>query len=165
MFLNTGIPVAILLLKKGRDKKDVFFVDAKDEFTKGKAQNNLDVEHIKKIVSVASLRMTTERFSYLADREKIIENGYNLNIPRYVDTFVPEQVQPLGEIIMELIEIDKEIAETEREFARLFGKLVATNPAEQEELETEQELMREYVDKPSLSELIKEESEQLKLWQ
>ena len=64
----------------------------------------------------------------------------------------------------ELIEIDKEIAETEREFARLFGELVETNPTEQEELETEKELMREYVDKPSLSELI-EESEQLTLWQ
>ena len=165
LFLNTGIPVAILILKKGRDQKDVFFADAKDEFTKGKAQNSLDVEHIKKIVSVVSLRMTTERFSYLADLDKIVENGYNLNIPRYVDTFIPEEVQPLGVILRELIEIDKEIAETEREFARLFGELVATNPTEQKELETEQELMREYVDKPSLSELIKEESEQLSLWQ
>ena len=165
LFLNTGIPVSVLLLKKGRDQKDVFFVDAKDEFTKGKAQNSLDAEHIKKIVSAVSLRMTTERFSYLADWEKIIENGFNLNIPRYVDTFVPEEVQPLGKILRELIEIDKEIAETEREFARLFGQLVVTDSTEQAELETEQELMREYVDKPSLSELIKEESEQLSLWQ
>ncbi len=165
LFLNTGIPVAVLLLKKGRDKKDVFFVDAKDEFTKGKAQNNLDVEHIKKITSVASLRMTTERFSYLADLEEIVENGFNLNIPRYVDTFVAEEVQPLGGILRELIEIDKEIAETKREFARLFGELVATNPTEQKELEAEQESMREYADKPSLSELIKKESEQLTLWQ
>ena len=165
LFLNTGIPVAILLLKKGRDKKDVFFVDAKDEFTKGKAQNNLDVEHIKKIVSAVSLRMTTERFSYLANWEKLVENGFNLNIPRYVDTFIPEEVQPLGVIFRELIEIDREITETEREFARLFGELVATNPTEQEELEAEQELMRGYVDKPSLSELITEESEQLTLWQ
>ncbi len=165
LFLNTGIPVAILLLKKGREKKDVFFVDAKDEFTRGKAQNSLDVEHIKKIVSVVSLRMTTERFSYKADLEEIVENGFNLNIPRYVDTFIPEEVQPLGKILRELIEIDKEISETEREFARLFGELVATNPTEQKELETEQELMREYVDKPSLSDLIQEESEQLSLWQ
>ena len=165
LFLNTGIPVAILLLKKGRSKKDVFFVDAKDEFTKGKAQNNLDVEHIKKIVSAVSLRMTTERFSYLADWEKIVENGFNLNIPRYVDTFIPEEIQPLGGILRELIEIDREIAETEREFARLFGELVATNPTEQKELETEQESMREYVDKPNLSKLITEESEQLTLWQ
>ncbi len=164
LFLNTGIPVAILLLKKGASQRDVFFVDAKDEFTKGKSQNSLDVEHIKKIVAVVSLRMTTERFSYLADWEKIVENGYNLNIPRYVDTFVPEEVQPLGVILRELIEIDKEIAETEREFARLFGQLVATDPTEQVELESEQQLMRERVDKPSLSELIQEESEQLTLW-
>ncbi|HFI0054684.1 TPA: N-6 DNA methylase [Streptococcus suis] len=164
LFLNTGIPVAILLLKKGASQRDVFFVDAKDEFTKGKAQNSLDVEHIRKIAAVVSLRMTTERFSYLADWEKIVENGYNLNIPRYVDTFVPEEVQPLGEILRELIEIDKEIAETEREFARLFGQLVATDPTEQAELENDQKLMREYVDKPSLSELIQEESEQLTLW-
>jgi type I restriction enzyme M protein len=165
LFLNTGIPVAILLLKKWRAEKDVLFVDAKDEFTKGKAQNSLDVEHIKKVASVVSLRMSTERFSYLADWEKIVENGYNLNIPRYVDTFVPEEVQPLGEILRELIEIDKEISETEREFARLFGQLVATDSTEQTELETEQELMREHVDKHSLSELIQEESEQLSLWQ
>ncbi|HFU4058602.1 TPA: N-6 DNA methylase [Streptococcus suis] len=164
LFLNTGIPVAILLLKKGASQRDVFFVDAKDEFTKGKAQNSLDVEHIKKIAAVVSLRMTTERFSYLADWEEIVENGYNLNIPRYVDTFVPEEVQPLGEILRELIEIDKEIAETEREFARLFGQLVATEPTRQVELEKDQQLMREYVDKPSLSELIQEESEQLTLW-
>ena len=165
LFLNTGIPVAILLLKKGRGQKDVFFVDAKDEFTKGKAQNSLDAEHIKKIVSAVSLRMTTERFSYLADWEKLVENGFNLNIPRYVDTFVPDEVQPMGKILRELIEIDKEIAETEREFARLFGQLVATDSTEQAELEIEQELMCEYVDKPSLSELITEESEQLSLWQ
>lgn len=164
LFLNASIPVAILLLKKGASQRDVFFVDAKDEFTKGKAQNSLDVEHIKKIAAVVSLRMTTERFSYLADWEEIVENGYNLNIPRYVDTFIPEEVQPLGEILRELIEIDKEIAETEREFARLFGQLVATEPTEQIELESEQQLMREYVDKPNLSELIQEESEQLTLW-
>ncbi|MFH6626357.1 N-6 DNA methylase [Streptococcus suis] len=164
LFLNTGIPVAILLLKKGASQRDVFFVDAKDEFTKGKSQNSLDVEHIKKIAAVVSLRMTTERFSYLADWDEIVENGYNLNIPRYVDTFVPEEVQPLGVILRELIEIDKEIAETEREFARLFGQLVATDPTEQEELESDQQLMREYVDKPSISELIQEESEQLTLW-
>ncbi|MGQ7337110.1 N-6 DNA methylase [Streptococcus suis] len=164
LFLNASIPVAILLLKKRASQRDVFFVDAKDEFTKGKAQNSLDVEHIKKIAAVVSLRMTTERFSYLADWEKIVENGYNLNIPRYVDTFVPEEVQPLGVILRELIEIDEEIAETEREFARLFGQLVATAPTEQAELEAEQELMREYVDKPSLSELVQEESEQLTLW-
>ncbi|WP_238709879.1 N-6 DNA methylase [Streptococcus suis] len=164
LFLNTGIPVAILLLRKGRSQKDVFFVDAKDEFTKGKAQNSLDVEHIKKIAAVVSLRMTTERFSYLADWEELVENGFNLNIPRYVDTFIPEEVQPLGVILRELIEIDKEIAETEREFARLFGQLVATDPTEQEELENDQQLLSKYVDKPSLSELIKEESEQLTLW-
>lgn len=164
LFLNTGIPVAILLLRKGRSQKDVFFVDAKDEFTKGKAQNSLDVECIKKIAAVVSLRMTTERFSYLADWEELVENGFNLNIPRYVDTFIPEEVQPLGVILRELIEIDKEIAETEREFARLFGQLVATDPTEQEELENDQQLLSKYVDKPSLSELIKEESEQLTLW-
>ncbi|HEM3576801.1 TPA: N-6 DNA methylase [Streptococcus suis] len=164
LFLNTTIQVAILLLKKGASQRDVFFVDAKDEYTKGKSQNSLDVEHIKKIAAVVSLRMTTERFSYLADWEEIVENGYNLNIPRYVDTFVPEEVQPLGVILRDLIEIDKEIAETEREFARLFEQLVATDPTEQAELESEQQLMREYVDKPSISELIQEESEQLTLW-
>ena len=109
--------------------------------------------------------MTTERFSYLANWDKLVENGFNLNIPRYVDTFVAEEIQPLGVILKELIEIDREITETKREFARLFGELVATDPTEQKELETEQELMREYVDRPSLSELTKEESEQLSLWQ
>ena len=75
------------------------------------------------------------------------------------------RTKPLGKILRELIEIDKEIAETEREFARLFGQLVATDSTEQAELEIEQELMREHVDKSSLSELIQEESEQLTLWQ
>lgn len=87
-----------------------------------------------------------------------------MNIPRYVDTFIPEEVQPLGVILRELVEIDKEIAETEREFARLFGQLVATDPTEQEELENDQQLLSKYVDKPSLSKLIQEESEQLTLW-
>jgi type I restriction enzyme M protein len=134
LFLNTGIPVAILLLKKGRAEKDVFFVDAKDEFTKGKAQNNLDVEHIKKITSVVSLRMTTERFSYLADREKIVENGYNLNIPRYVDTFEEEEVIALDEVARELQDVKADIEKSTQDLFELVGSLIGTTDEAKDEL-------------------------------
>lgn len=165
LFLNTGIPVAILLLKKGRSERNVFFIDAKDEYTKGKGQNSLDVEHIKKIGAVVSLRMTTERFSYLADFEEIVENGFNLNIPRYVDTFIPEEVPPLREVFQELIEINREIAQVEQEFLGMFETLVATDPADQVELEEEQRLLREYAkSRPVVSDIVREESEQLTLW-
>ena len=123
LFMNTGIPVAILLLKKGRDQKDVFFVDAKDEFTKGKAQNNLDVEHIKKIVSVVSLRMTTERFSYKADWEKLVENGFNLNIPRYVDTFEEEADIDLDAVRAERLALKAELNLLEDEMAGFLKEL------------------------------------------
>ena len=117
LFSTTGIPVAILVFDRSReeggeneDRFDVLFIDASKEFMPGKKQNVMEEEHIAKVAETYRNRATIERYSHVATPEEIIENDYNLNIPRYVDTFEPEE------------EID--IAEVQREIDRIEGELV-----------------------------------------
>lgn len=91
LFFGTGIPAAILLFKKHKDDNKVLFIDASREFKSGKNQNLLTPENIQKIVETYKARQTTDKYSYLATLEEIAENDYNLNIPRYVDTFEEEE--------------------------------------------------------------------------
>lgn len=89
IFYGTGIPTCILVFKKCRETDDILFVDASTCFEKGKNQNVLGGGDIARIVEGYRSRAEVERFSHRASRAEIAENGYNLNIPRYVDTFVP----------------------------------------------------------------------------
>lgn len=90
IFFNTGIPTCVIILKKDRTSRDILFIDASKEFRKDKAQNFLDPEHIDKIVQAYAERRDVEKFAHLASYDEIQENDYNLNIPRYVDTFEEE---------------------------------------------------------------------------
>jgi len=94
LFTTTGIPVAILVFDRSREqgganekRKDVLFIDASKEFTPGKTQNLLDEGHITKIVDTYRARREIDKFSNRAMPEEIKENEFNLNIPRYVDSF------------------------------------------------------------------------------
>ena len=88
VFYGTGIPTCIMIFKKCREYDDnILFIDASQEFEKIKTQNHLTDEHVNKIVETYTKRETIDKFSYVADLEEIEENDYNLNIPRYVDTF------------------------------------------------------------------------------
>lgn len=124
IFYGTGIPTTILVFKKSRQTKDILFIDASREFEKAKNQNKLNSEHIEKIVEAYVKREDIDRYAHVASLDEIKENEYNLNIPRYVDTFEPEEEIDLVEV-QKLIEQDeKEIAELEKIIAeqlRILG--------------------------------------------
>ncbi|MCO4097054.1 type I restriction-modification system subunit M [Macrococcoides canis] len=116
IFYGTSIPTCILVFKKCRQAEDnVLFIDASEEFEKGKNQNNLTDEHVEKILNTYQSRETIDRYSYAATLEEIKENDYNLNIPRYVDTFIEEEPVDLDKVQAEIAEIDKEMAVLEEE--------------------------------------------------
>lgn len=116
IFYGTSIPTCILVFKKCRQADDnVLFIDASEEFEKGKNQNNLTDEHVEKILKTYRSRETINRYSYAATLEEIKENDYNLNIPRYVDTFIDEEPVDLDKVQAEIAEIDKEMAVLEEE--------------------------------------------------
>ncbi|WP_451917613.1 type I restriction-modification system subunit M [Adlercreutzia rubneri] len=117
IFYGTGIPTIILVFKKGREAKDILFIDASREFEKAKNQNRLTRANIEKIVETYRNRQDVEKYAHVASLDEVRENDYNLNIPRYVDTFEEEEEIDLDEVLR-LIEQDKrEIAELEREIA------------------------------------------------
>lgn len=116
IFYGTSIPTCILVFKKCRQADDnVLFIDASEEFEKGKNQNNLTDDHVEKILNTYQSRETIDRYSYAATLEEIKENDYNLNIPRYVDTFIEEEPVDLDKVQAEIAEIDKEMAVLEEE--------------------------------------------------
>ena len=90
LFYGTGIPAAVLVLRKNKKDRNVLFIDASREFVSGKNQNQLSEEHIAKVVRTYQVRQSVEKYAYLATPEEMAENDFNLNIPRYVDTFEEE---------------------------------------------------------------------------
>lgn len=117
LFYGVTIPTVIMVFKKKRAGKDILFIDASKEFEKGKNQNRLTDENIKKIVDTYLNREDVPKYAHLATIEEIRENEYNLNIPRYVDTFEEEEEIDLQEVKKQLAEDEKEIAELEAKIA------------------------------------------------
>ncbi|CAN0593709.1 unnamed protein product, partial [Ectocarpus sp. 12 AP-2014] len=92
LFFGTGIPATILVFDKNKgDNKEVLFIDASNEFENAKNQNKLSEANIEKIVGTYQNWKTVDKYSYVSKLDEIIENDYNLNIPRYVDTFEEEE--------------------------------------------------------------------------
>ncbi|PFO68786.1 type I restriction-modification system subunit M [Bacillus cereus] len=124
IFYGTGIPTCILVFKKCRKHDDdVIFIDASNEYEKGKNQNHLSDGHVEKIVSAYINRETIEKYSYAAALDEIKENDYNLNIPRYVDTFEEEEPIDLDKVANRLQEIDEEIVKVDQELEQYFKEL------------------------------------------
>lgn len=117
IFYGTGIPTTILVFKKNRQTRDVLFIDASREFEKAKNQNRLKPEHIEKIVETYKNRKDVEKYAHVASLEEIKENDYNLNIPRYIDTFEEEEEIDLAEVQKLIDQDEKEIAELEKVIA------------------------------------------------
>lgn len=115
LFYGTSIPTTVLVFKKNRKTKDVLFIDASNGFKKGKNQNLLTDENIEKIIETYRTKKNIEKYAHLATVEEIKENEYNLNIPRYVDTFEEEEEINLEEVIKQLDEDNREIAILEAE--------------------------------------------------
>ena len=116
LFFGTGIPAAILIFNKGKTHGDVLFIDAAREFKDAKNQRVLTDEHLQKIVQTYQAFQTVEKYAYLATPQEIADNDFNLNIPRYVDTFEEE-----AEIDLEGVK--KEIARLESELTGVRSKM------------------------------------------
>ncbi len=124
IFFGTSIPTVILVFKKNRDNADnILFIDASNEFEKGKNQNNLTDAHVERIVDTFIKRETIDKYSYVASMDEIKENDYNLNIPRYVDTFEEEEPIDLNAVSERIASIDKEIANIDEQLAVYLKEL------------------------------------------
>jgi type I restriction enzyme M protein len=115
LFFGTGIPAAIMVFRKDRtdrDVDDVLFIDASEHYREETGQNVLRDEDVNRIVTAYRAREDRDKFAYVASPDEIAENDYNLNIPRYVDTFEPEEPVDLEEVQREIDRIEAELAET-----------------------------------------------------
>jgi len=123
LFFGTGIPAVILIFKKNRADTDVLFIDASREFNKEKNQNSIDETHIAKILDTYKNRKEIEKYSHVAPLEEIQENDYNLNIPRYVDTFEEEEPVDIEATKQKITEIEGELAEVKKQMQAYLSEL------------------------------------------
>ena len=130
LFTTTGIPVAILLFDRSReegganaDRRDVLFIDASREFVSAKTMNMLDDAHVAKILETYRTRADVAKYSHRASPEEIAENGFNLNIPRYVDTFEPEEEVNVAFVQKDIARIEAELAEVRAKMAGYLREL------------------------------------------
>ncbi len=129
IFYGTSIPTCLLVFKKCReDSGNVLFIDASNEFTKEKNQNILTDGNVNKIMETFKNRKAIEKYSYLAPLSEIEENGYNLNIPRYVDTFEEEKPIDLGAVSKDLKSLNKEMEATDKEITKFCDELGIATP-------------------------------------
>lgn len=115
LFYGTGIPAAILLFRQDKADDNVLFIDASREFQTGKNQNALSDENIRKIVETYTARADVDKYAHLATLEEIAENDFNLNIPRYVDTFEEEEEIDLMAVRAERNQLKEKLAALEQE--------------------------------------------------
>ena len=123
LFFGTSIPACILVFKKQKDNKDVLFIDASREFNKDKNQNSLDDEHIAKILDTYQNKKELDKYSHKATLEEIQENDYNLNIPRYVDTFEEEEKVDIEATKKKIQQIEKELVEVKTQMSSYLKEL------------------------------------------
>ena len=129
IFYGTSIPTCIMVLKKERTHKaNILFIDASQHFEKVKTQNYLREEDINLIIDTYTNRTTTDKYSYVATLQEVAENDYNLNIPRYVDTFEEEEPVDLAAVAQELKAIDTDMATTDATIADYCKQLGIDTP-------------------------------------
>ncbi|MDD7915482.1 type I restriction-modification system subunit M [Polaribacter ponticola] len=132
LFFGTGIPAAILIFNKAKDKRtETVFIDASEEYGSGKNQNVLRPEDLVHIVETynnfkenkTEPGVLEEKYSYVADLSEITENEYNLNIPRYVDTFEPEAEINITEVQTKIAKIEDELEDVQQKMQAYLKKL------------------------------------------
>ncbi|MDT7849401.1 type I restriction-modification system subunit M [Methylophilus sp. VKM B-3414] len=129
IFYGTPIPTCVLVVKKCRKHPDnILFIDASQHFDKAKTQNVLRPEHIQKIVDAYKARTNEDKYCKVASLGDIKANDYNLNIPRYVDTFETEATIDLTAISAQLVELDKSSRATDETIAAFCKELGITPP-------------------------------------
>lgn len=129
IFYGTSIPTCILVFKKCREHSDnILFIDASNDYEKAKNQNYLTNENIEKIIDTYANRKEIEKYSHLASLYEIKENDYNLNIPRYVDTFEEEETIDLEKVSSELKALEIEMKTTDETIASFCRELNISTP-------------------------------------
>lgn len=129
IFYGTSIPTCVLVFKKCREDSDnVLFIDASNEFDKAKNQNYLTEENVRKIIDTYINREALEKYSHLASIAEIKENDYNLNIPRYVDTFEEEEPVDLAAVSSQLQVLEDEMTTTDATIAKFCEELGIAKP-------------------------------------
>lgn len=130
LFPTTGIPVCILVFDRAReaggtraDERDVLFIDASREFEAGKKQNRLREKDVAHAIRVYKGRLEDARYSRKATFEEIEKNGFNLNIPRYVDTFEPELEIDIQAVQQEIDELDRQLTESRKTMNKFLKDL------------------------------------------
>ena len=130
LFPSTSIPVAILVFDKSREingknekRKDVLFIDASKEFISGKNQNSISDEHLEKILNCYKNRSETPKYSHLASLKEIKENDFNLNIPRYVDTFEEEEEIDIKAVKAEIKSLEDDLSKVRGEMSEILKEL------------------------------------------
>lgn len=135
IFTNTGIPTIIMVLEKHRQSDDVLFIDASNDFEKAKNSNVLRDKDVDKIVKNYLDRKDIEKYAYVATMDEIIENDYNLNIPRYVDTFEEEEPVDAQKLLDDMKEINAKEKQLMSELSEQFDQLVGTDEESSKYLE------------------------------
>ena len=129
IFYGTSIPTCILVLKKNRTHTgDILFIDASNDFEKQKNQNKLLPEHLDKIIAAFEQRQDIEKYAKVATLQEVKDNDYNLNIPRYVDTFEAEDEIDLNRIAQQLKELEQQSQKTDEVIADFCKELGIDSP-------------------------------------
>lgn len=123
LFFGTGIPAAILIFDRGKKDKNVLFIDASREFEDGKNQNKLRDKDIQKVVDTYKARKDVEKYAHLANLDEIKENEYNLNIPRYVDTFEEEEEIDIKAVQKEIEGLEGELVTVRKKMSEYLKEL------------------------------------------
>lgn len=132
LFFGTGIPAAILIFNRGKNKNtDVLFIDSSQRYEAGKNQNVLrdsDINHIVDIYrefSAGKLKpgVIEDKFAYVATFDEIKENEFNLNIPRYVDTFEEESEVDIAAVQTEITKLESELESVQTEMKKYLNEL------------------------------------------
>ena len=132
LFFGTGIPAAILIFNKQKSSNNFLFIDASKHFESAKNQNRLRESDIDLIVNTyrdfaaGNLKpgVVADKFSYVATLKEIEENDYNLNIPRYVDTFVEEEEVDIAAVQMEIEKLEVELKTVQAEIDKYLKELI-----------------------------------------
>jgi type I restriction enzyme M protein len=133
LFPSTSIPVAVLVFDRSREKggvnekrQDVLFIDASREFQSGKNQNTLLDEQVDRIVATYDQRKNVSKYAHAAKLKEIEENDFNLNIPRYVDTFEAEAEIDIGVVQAEIEQLEGDLAQVRKKMAKYLKELGVT---------------------------------------
>ncbi len=124
LFYGTSIPTCILVLKKCKEHpNDILFIDASQDYEKGKNQNTLSPANINDIVAAYLNRKPIPKYAAVATLDDVKANDYNLNIPRYIDTFEAEEHIDLGKTAAELVSLQQQMTATQKNIAAFCKEL------------------------------------------